>query len=165
MIKKFLNVFKINKSKLTMEELQICLKIQHVSIITAIISLIIMMVMITLNSKNIFFGCVGVVAAVMFCISLSVIVYSGDLYRDIQKLEDAKNNDLKAKSIVTQIKEGKFDGIYCKDKDVNKLLFDICLEKGNIEISIKQGNIVVRTVDETEIPLKVENVNDYFEMY
>lgn len=158
MIKKFLNVFKINKSKLTMEELQICLKIQHVSIITFIISMIIMVVMITLNSKNIFFGCVGVVAVVIFCISLAVIAYSGDIYRDIQKLVDVK-------SIVAQIKEGKFDGIYCKDKDVNKLLFDICLEKGNIEISIKQGNIVVRTVDGVEIPLKVENVNDYFEMY
>lgn len=162
MIKKILNVFKVNKSKLTMEELKICKKALNISIIVFVISMVIIGTCIVLASRGITFGYVGVIVAAILCICLVVIAFNGDIQNDIQKLENAKSNDLKAKSIITLIKEGKFDEIYCKDKDINKLLFDISLEKRNIEISIKEDNIVIRTAEGTEIPLEVENVNKYF---
>ena len=162
MIKKFLNVFKEHKSKLTMQELQVCVKALNIATIVFVISMVIMMTCIVLASMEITFGFVGVVVDAILCICLVVIAFNGNIYNDIQKLKDAKNNDLKAKSIITLIKEGKFDRIYCKDKDINKLLFDISLEKRNIEISIKEDNIVIRTAEGIEIPLEVENVNKYF---
>lgn len=164
MIKKFLNVFKVDKSKLTMEELKICEKALYISVIVFFISMVIMDTCIVLAYKGITFGYVGVVAAAILCICLVVIAFNGGIQNDIQKLENAKSNDLKAKSIITLIKEGKFDEIHCKDKDINKLLLDISLEKRNIEISIREGNIIIKTTDGIEIPLKVENVNDYFKI-
>lgn len=165
MIKKILNVFKANKSKLTMEELRICQKTLNISMIVFVISMIIMDICIIFASKGITFGFTGVVTATILCICLVVIAFNGDIYNDIRKLENAKNNDLKAKNIISLIKEGKFDEVYCKDKDINKLLFDMSLGKRNIEISIKEGNIIIRTADGIEIPLKVENVNAYFGIY
>lgn len=162
MIKKILNVFKLDKSKLTMEELQICVKTVNISMIICIISTIIMGICIILTSNGITIGYIGLVATIIWCISLAVIGSSEDINNNIRKLENAKNNDLKAKGIIALIKEGKFDEIYCKDKDINKLLFDISLEKRNIEISIKEDNIVIRTAEGIEIPLEVENVNKYF---
>lgn len=162
MIKKFLNVFKFDKGKLTMEELKICEKALNILMIIGIISMIIMGICIVLTARGINVGYIGLVTAVIFCISLVVVTFNGNIYNAIQKLENEKNNDLKAKSIITLIKEGKFDEIYCKDKDINKLLFDISLEKRNIEISIKEDNIVIRTAEGIEIPLEVENVNKYF---
>lgn len=161
MIKKFLNVFKTDKSKLTMEELRICEKALNVSVIGFIIPMIIMGIIIV-SDGSITFGYIGLASVVLWCISAIVMVLNANINNDIQKLENAKNNDLKAKSILTLIKEGKFDEIYCKDKDINKLLFDISLEKRNIEISIKEDNIVIRTAEGIEIPFKVENVNKYF---
>lgn len=165
MIRKILNVFKDDKSKLTMEELQVCVKALNIAMIVFVISMAIIGTCIVFASKGITFGYVGVVVAAILCICLVVIAFNGNIYNDIQKLENAKNNDLKAKSIITLINEGKFDEIYCKDKDINKLIFDISLEKRNIEISIKEGNIVIRTAEGIEIPFKVENVNEYFGMY
>lgn len=162
MIKKILNVFKVDKSKLTMEELQTCTKALNISMIIFVISIAIMGTLIVLASREITFGYVGVVVAAILCICMVVILFNAGINNDIQKLEDAKNNDLKAKSIIALIKEGKFDEIYCKDKDINKLLLDISLEKRNIEISIKEGNIVIKTAEGIEIPFKVENVNKYF---
>lgn len=164
MIKKFFNVFKTNKSKLTMEELEICSSIVNKALKIFVISMIIMAICIILSSKDIFIGILGTVAAIMFCTSLAIITFGADTDLNIQKLEEVKKYDLKAKNIINLIKEGKFDKIYCVDKDINKLLFDISLEKRNIEITIKEGNIVV-TADGMEIPLAVDNVNDYFGMY
>lgn len=165
MIKNFKNVFKLNKSKLTMEELQICLKVQKVSLITFIISMIIMFICIIAFPKGIVFCCIQTAIFIIWLISLILTANNQYIDIDIQKLEEVKKYNLKAKNIINLIKEGKFDKIYCVDKDINKLLFDISLEKGNIEISIEKGNIVIRTYDGIEIPLKVENVNDYFGMY
>ncbi len=165
MIKKFLNVFKTDKNKLTMEELRICKKALNISMIVFVISMIIMGICIIFASKGITLGYTGVIVAAILCICLVVIAFNGNIYNDIQKLENAKNNELKAKNIIALIKEGKFDEVYCKDKDINKLLFDMSLVKRNIEISINEGNIIIRTADGIEIPLKVENVNAYFGMY
>lgn len=162
MIKKFLNVFKVDKSKLTMEELKICEKALNISMIVFVILMVIIGTFIVLASKGITFGYVGVVIVALLCICLVVIAFNAGINNDIQKLENAKNNDLKAKSIITLIKEGKFDEIYCKDKELNKLLFDICLEKRNIEISIKEDNILIKTAEGIEILFKVENVNKFF---
>lgn len=164
MIKKFLNVFKFDKSKLTMEELKICVKIVNIAMILGIISMIIIGICIILTSNGITLGNIGVVAVVIWCISMAVIACGGDINSNIKKREDAKNNGLKAKKIIALIKENKFDEIHCKDKDINKLLLDISLEKRNIEISIREGNIIIKTTDGIEIPLKVENVNDYFKI-
>lgn len=158
MIKKFLNVFKTDKNKLTMEELRICKKALNISMIVFVISMIIMGICIIFASKGITLGYTGVIVAAILCICLVVIAFNGNIYNDIQKLENAKN-------IIALIKEGKFDEVYCKDKDINKLLFDMSLVKRNIEISINEGNIIIRTADGIEIPLKVENVNAYFGMY
>lgn len=165
MIKKFFNVFRTNKSKLTMEELEICLKIANISVgIFSISTILVIISMMLVNVGGIKLGCVGVVIFIAWIISFIIASFGSNTYGYIQKLEDIKNNDLKAKKIVTLIREGKFDEIYCKDKDINKLLLDISLEKRNVEISIKEGNIVV-TANGMEIPLKVDNVNDYFGMY
>lgn len=165
MIKKFINVFKTNKSKLTMEELEICLKIANISAEIFIISTILIVISIILTTiGGIKLGCVGTVIVITWIISCMITCFGSNTSIYIQKLEDIKNNDLKAKKIVTLIKEGKFDEIYCKDEDINKMLLDISLEKRNVEISIKEGNIVV-TADGMEIPIEVDNVNDYFGMH
>ena len=61
MIKKILNVFKVNKSKLTMEELKICKKALNISIIVFVISMVIIGTCIVLASRGITFGYVGVI--------------------------------------------------------------------------------------------------------
>lgn len=157
MIKNFLNVFKIHKSKLTMEELKACSKIVNNAVKVFIISIITIIICIIFSSKNIAIGIIGIVAFMAFCISLSVCVFGDDIDLIILKLEKAKN-------IMNLIKEGQFDKIYCVDKDINKMLFDISLEKGNAEITVKKDKIIV-TVDGMEIPLEIDNVNDYFGMY
>lgn len=165
MIKKFFNVFRTNKSKLTMEELEICLKIANISVgIFCISTILVIISMMLVTVGGIKLGCVGVLICITWIISFIIASFGSNTYGYIQKLEDIKNNDLKAKKIVSLIREGKFNEIYCKDKDINKMLLDISLEKRNVEINIKEDNIVV-TADGMEIPLAVDNVNDYFGMY
>lgn len=73
MIKKFLNVFKVNKSKLTMEELEICLKILNISmIIFIILTILIGISMILTTICGITLGYVGVVIVIIWTISLAI---------------------------------------------------------------------------------------------
>lgn len=80
-------------------------------------------------------------------------------------MEDAKNNELETEKIIALIKKGEFNKVYCKDKWINKLLFDIGIEEKEIEVTVKDNKIVVRTSMGVETELKVENVNEYFGIY